>query len=247
MGIKIFFSLLAVASIALALPTLQQPRDYSSFGGNELVPGAPEDVDSPRNHVETIKAHALIIMHHHEPYRKSKGKQRAPDVDEFYGSDEEESDTTDSEGSYAPDVKELYAIDAEELAANIIDTFHPWDMRERRADENDLDPSCIYTGKSPKNIKIKTKTKQRPVKPRTTPSPGKGNGDSEPYLPWPTPERPTHTYSQPQVTFTTSPALATGLAKRANPEPECRPVTLVWKIFFDKSQDLVRWRHEISY
>ncbi|KAF9133343.1 hypothetical protein BGX30_012321 [Mortierella sp. GBA39] len=230
-----FFVLVAVASIALAHPTLHQSSAPSSFEA-EPVPAAaaalglaaPDAVETPQGHVDkrnyriqTTTAEAPEATYPAELWPKYKRKRGHKDITET------------------------------ELA-NSIDTTGIWDVVERRADKDGPNSMPTHTPEPPKTMK--TKTKQLPVEPTRAPkSPPRLN------LPPPVPAPS----SAPSSTPSSIPAPGPGSAEPNPPsEPQtgsamisnnaqnvenCRSVTLTWKIFIDKSEESLRWRHEISY
>ncbi|KAG9065198.1 hypothetical protein KI688_002521 [Linnemannia hyalina] len=207
------------------------------------APAAPDAVETPQGHVDkrnyriqTTTAEAPEATYPAELWPKYKRKRDYNDITET------------------------------ELA-NSLDTTGIWDVVERRADKNGPISMPTHTPEPPKTMttskpepkpetetKVKTRTKQLPVKPTRAPK-----SPPRPNLPPPVPAPS----SAPSPTPPSAPAPGPGSAKPNPPsEPQtgsamisnnvkivenCRSVTLTWKIFIDKSQAILRWRHEISY
>ncbi|KAF8929335.1 hypothetical protein BGZ47_001102, partial [Haplosporangium gracile] len=140
--------------------------------------------------------------------------------------------------------------------ANSIDTTGLWNVVERRADESDRSPTPRHTARPPKmstttKSKPKTKTKQSPVKPTIAlKRPPQLSPPLPPPVPTSTPSpAPAPAPGPAELTQPVQPRAVPAIIANdaaATPEP-CRSVTLTWKMYIDKSEEFLRWRHEISY
>ncbi|KAF9540750.1 hypothetical protein EC957_003768 [Mortierella hygrophila] len=243
------FVLVAVASIALAHPTLNHSSAPSFIEAEPVLaaaapaPAAPDAVETPQGHIDKRN------------YRKQTTAAEAPEATypaelwPKYKRKRDHNDITETELANSPDITNI------------------WDVIERRADKNGTistpthtpEPLKSKTTTKPKpkpetRSKVKTRTKQPPVKLTRAPkSPPRPNlPPSVPALssaPSPTPPSapapgPGSAEPNPPSKPQTGSAM---ISNNAQIVENCRSVTLTWKIFIDKSEVNLRWRHEISY
>ncbi|KAF9150850.1 hypothetical protein BG015_007327 [Linnemannia schmuckeri] len=251
----IAFSLLfaVVVSVALSHPTPHQSSVPSSIEAELApVPAAIKDaqayVDEGRYRVQTTTADAYVpsidfsiqttVVAHVDKRNYHVQTTTTAEIPEV---------TYPTEPWPEYKRKREHKNNTEAGLANSIDATGLWNVIERRADENDLSPTPRHTPKP------KTKTKQPPVKPTIVPKrPPHPGPPPPPPLPVPTPTpspppapAPGPAELTPPAQPTAVPAMITNNAA-ATPEP-CRSVTLTWKMYIDKSERFLRWRHEISY